>query len=196
MKRKILPSVFFARDARVVARELLGKYLVRRMNGKIERYRIVETEAYIGPHDKACHAYKGRTKRTEVMFGPAGRWYIYFVYGMHEMLNIVTGPEGYPAAVLIRGVEALPTPHSKSHSSVLQNTRIDGPGRVTKKLGITRALNGKPASRVSGLWIEEGSERLPARAVKRTPRIGVAYAGEWAAKLYRYILEPKRKTSR
>src|SRR3989344_1000157 len=91
-------------DAQTVAHSLLGKYLVRRVNGKTKAYKITETEAYVGPHDKASHAHRGKTKRNEVMFGPPGHWYVYFTYGMHYMLNIVTGRDGYPSAVLIRGI--------------------------------------------------------------------------------------------
>src|SRR5215470_2475640 len=98
----ILRSVFFERPADVVARELLGKVLVRHIKGMRIALTISETEAYLGPHDLACHAARGRTPRTEVLFAPAGTLYVYLVYGMHWMLNIVTGPSGYPAAVLIR----------------------------------------------------------------------------------------------
>lgn len=150
---------------------MLGKYLVCRVRGKTTAYKIVETEAYVGPHDKASHAHRGKTKRNEVMFGEAGHWYVYFVYGMHNMLNIVTGPKGYPAAVLIRGVEG-----------------AIGPGRLTKKLGVTRALNGKAASKKSGLWIEDRGKKVNPRHIKRTPRIGVPYAKDWAKKPLRFVL--------
>ena len=97
----VLDSAFFSRPALVVARELLGKYLVRQLDGEQIAALIHETEAYIGPRDLACHAAKGCTPRTEVMFGPAGRWYVYFIYGIHWMLNVVTEVEGFPAAVLL-----------------------------------------------------------------------------------------------
>jgi len=177
--RRVLTPAFFDRDALLVGRELLGKYLVRRVRGKTRAYRIVETESYIGPDDKASHAHKGRTKRTEVMFGPPGRWYVYFVYGMHEMLNIVTGKKEYPAAILIRGVE-----------------EAIGPGRLTKRLEIGRELNGKPASKSSGLWIEDRGEKVPLTDIEATPRIGVAYAKEWAAKPYRFVLREFAKRPR
>jgi DNA-3-methyladenine glycosylase len=133
---------------------------------------ITETEAYDGPHDKACHAHKGRTGRTEVMFGEAGHWYVYFVYGMHHMLNMVTGPIGYPAAVLIRGVE-----------------HINGPGKVTKELSIYKDLNTKKAVRENGLWIEDRGVIIDPVHILRTPRIGVTYAGEWAQKPYRFVMK-------
>src|SRR6185436_20546414 len=121
--KKVLARKFFERNALTVARELLGKYLVRKVGQKTVAYKITEVEAYIGPHDLASHASKGRTKRTEVMFGHPGHWYVYLIYGMYEMLNIVTDKFNYPSAVLIRGVEG-----------------VSGPGRLTKTLKITRAL--------------------------------------------------------
>jgi DNA-3-methyladenine glycosylase len=169
--RKALKPDFFNRDARVVARALLGNYLVRRIRGKISRYKIIETEAYLGPYDLASHARHGKTPRNTPMFGPPGFWYVYFTYGMHYMLNIVTGEDGKPSAVLIRGIE----------ESV-------GPGRLTKKLGIDKKLNAKKASKISGLWIEDRGGEISSRHIKRTPRIGIAYAGQWAEKPYRYIL--------
>lgn len=141
------------------------------------RHVITEVEAYDGVEDKACHASRGRTSRTEVMFGPAGRWYVYLCYGMYEMLNIVTDPRDHAAAVLIRGTK-----------------EISGPGRLTKALGITRALNNKPADAKSGLWIEHSGIIVPKKEILRTPRIGVAYAGEWAEKPWRFVwMEQKKK---
>jgi DNA-3-methyladenine glycosylase len=166
-----LAPEFFRRPALRVARELVGKVLVRRhADGRLEAAVIHETEAYVGPHDKACHAAKGLTPRTAVMFGPAGVWYVYFVYGIHWMLNVVTGEEGFPAAVLLRGAG-----------------RWVGPARLTKGLAIDKDFNGQPASAASGLWIEDRGIALPRGAVRRTPRIGVEYAGEWAAKPYRFV---------
>lgn len=133
---------------------------------------ITEVEAYDGPEDKACHASRGRTARTSVLFGPPGHWYVYLCYGIHEMLNLVTGPEGYPAAVLIRGVEG-----------------FVGPGRVTKALGIDRRFNTRPADRAAGLWIERPSRAPDPAQILATPRIGVDYAGlEWASKPWRFVL--------
>ena len=100
---KVLEEAFFDRPTLTVAEELLGKNLCREVNGEIRRMRICEAEAYDGPDDKACHAHRGKTPRNEVMFGAAGRWYVYLCYGIHWMLNAVTGPADYPAAVLIRG---------------------------------------------------------------------------------------------
>lgn len=174
-QRLILAGDFFARPALVVARELIGKFLVRRIDGVDGEIAgpIIETEAYIGPHDLACHASKGCTARTQVMFGPAGFWYVYLIYGIHWMLNVVTDTEDYPSAVLIRGVGDW-----------------DGPGKLTKALAIDKQLNGRPASPTSGLWIEDRGYRPPRRLVQRTPRIGVDYSGDWAAKPYRFVLAP------
>lgn len=170
---RILTKTFFNRDTLVVAEALLGKFLVRQNGKEMSAFQITEVEAYDGPEDKACHAHRGKTARNEIMFGPAGFWYVYFVYGMHEMLNIVTGPKEYPAAVLIRGVEG-----------------IDGPGRVTKRLNITRELNKKPAMHTSGLWIEDRGIIVPKKEIKKTPRIGVSYAGPmWANKEYRFVIK-------
>jgi len=157
-----------------LARSLVGKILARRRpDGTVARHRITEVEAYDGENDLACHASKGRTRRTEVMYRPGGVWYIYLCYGVHEMLNLVTGPADYPAAVLIRGVEG-----------------ISGPGRLTKRLAIDRQLNGVPAVRVSGLWIEDDGFKVPRTGLRTGPRIGVDYAGpDWAVKPWRFWVE-------
>ncbi len=170
-----LAQAFFDRPADRVAQELLGSFLtVRGPDGRLTWHVVFETEAYLGAHDLACHAARGMTPRNAVMFGPAGFWYVYLCYGMHWMLNVVTGPRGVPAAVLIRGVG--------SHA---------GPGRLTKALGIDAEHNGQRAGRASGLWFEAGPA-VPARLVSRTPRIGVGYAGEWAAKPLRFVVDPER----
>ena len=172
-----LPPAFFQRPAEHVARDLLGKRLVRNMGGSVIGSTVVETEAYVGPHDLACHAARGRTARTEVMFGPPGTAYIYLIYGLHWMLNVVTGDEGYPAAVLIRGIDG-----------------VIGPGRVAAALGITRTLNGALCSPASGLWFEEIAERVPAGPILKTPRVGINYAGPvWAAKKLRFVLQPRAR---
>lgn len=154
------------------ARGLLGKYLVRSGEGGTTAHMITEVEAYDGEHDLACHARAGRTARTEVLYAASGVWYVYLCYGIHEMLNLVVGPEDWPSAVLIRGVEGIP-----------------GPGRVTKRLGIDRKLNCRLAGEESGLWIEDRGVRVPRSAVTATPRIGVDYAGPiWAGKPWRFVL--------
>jgi DNA-3-methyladenine glycosylase len=169
-----LDPAFFARAADSVARDLLGRTLVRRISGKRMELIINETEAYLGPHDLACHAARGRTARTEVMYGPPGTLYVYFVYGLHWMLNVVTGQEGYPAAVLIRAAGD-----------------ISGPARLTRALAIDAVLNGRIAAPEAGLWFEGGGS--PAARVIATPRIGVAYAGpRWSSRKLRFMLGPER----
>lgn len=160
-----------------LARGLLGRHLVRRFtDGREEARMIVEVEAYDGERDLACHARAGRTKRTDIMYGPGGHWYVYLCYGIHEMLNLVVGPRDYPAAILIRGVEG-----------------AIGPGRVTRALAIDRRLNGAPATVAgSGLWLEDRGVRVPARAIQATPRIGVDFAGPiWTAKPWRFTFDPR-----
>lgn len=169
--RKVLAQRFFARPALTVARNLIGKYLVVARGGKQFAYRITETEAYVGPHDKGSHAHKGRTKRTETMYAKPGTLYVYLIYGMYHMLNVVTDRHEYPAAVLIRGVRGL-----------------DGPGKLTKTLRITKALNNKKVGRESGLWFEDRGVIVPRKDILKTPRIGIAYAKEWADKPFRFVL--------
>ncbi len=174
----------------------MGKFLVRKVGQKIISGMITEVEAYIGPEDKASHASRlwrgspraarGKTPRTEVMFGKSGYWYVYLVYGMHCCLNIVTEKEGYPAAVLIRSVAM-----SAKHSNILQNVGMfetKGPGRVCKKLEIDRNLNARSANKKAGLWIEDRKVRVPASAIQQGKRIGVNYAGKWGNKLWRFYL--------
>lgn len=176
MARVISPEKWQARGTVALARALLGKVLVRTTAaGRAERV-IVETEAYVGVRDLACHASKGCTPRTQVMFGPGGVWYVYLCYGIHEMLNLVTGPAGHPEAILIRGVEG-----------------AVGPGRVTKQLGIDRALNAAWAAPESGLHLEDHGIVAPRRHVISGPRVGVDYAGPiWAAKPWRFRIAPER----
>jgi len=171
--RKILPQSFFQRNTLQVSEELLGKYLVGTSNGTVLARRIIEVEAYDGPLDKASHASRGRTPRTEIMFHEGGCWYVYLVYGMYYLLNVVTDLKDYPAAVLIRSVEG-----------------AEGPGRVGKLFGINKELYGKNASKKSGLWIEDRGVKIPSHAVKKLPRIGVLYAREWAKKPYRFSVDP------
>jgi DNA-3-methyladenine glycosylase len=161
---------FFTRDVLSVAPDLLLKLLaIRTENGDIRRFSIVETEAYRGSDDRACHASKGRTPRTDIMFHEGGRLYVYFVYGMYWMLNIVTGNENDPQAVLIRGLE-----------------ECSGPGRVTKLLGIDRSYYGEDLTSSSRIWIEDPGIKP---VYKTGPRIGINYAGEpWKSKPWKYYL--------
>jgi DNA-3-methyladenine glycosylase len=169
---EILPKKFFERPVLEVARGLIGASLVRRFpDGATIALMLTEVEAYDGPEDLASHAAKGRTPRTKVMFGPAGVFYVYLIYGMHWMLNVVTGEPGHPAAVLIRGT-----------------SDTSGPGRITARLRIDKSLNGKPAKKSSGLWFENRSLAIADERIEATPRIGVEYSGEWARAPYRFVL--------
>jgi DNA-3-methyladenine glycosylase len=174
-----LPSRFFDRPTLRVARELLGKQLVRRSRGRLWKLTIMEVEAYDGPRDRASHASRGRTPRTAVMFGRSGRFYVYFTYGMHWLLNVVTGPEGYPAAILLRG-GAYRDPKTGEWK------HIDGPARLTRFLKIDGKLNAKSASRRTGLWFENGGTEVPKSAILARPRVGVDYAGEWARRKWNF----------
>ena len=156
MKR--LSAADYAVDAVTAAKLLLGKWLCRRLpNGSVLKVRIVETEAYCGEGDTACHAHCGKTERNAPMYEAGGIAYIYLCYGMHNLLNVVTGPMDSPEAVLIRGVEG-----------------AVGPGRVTKLLQIDRTLNREPLMNSKRLWIETDETQQP--RFKATPRIGIGYA--------------------
>ncbi|MBE2249868.1 MAG: DNA-3-methyladenine glycosylase [Myxococcus sp.] len=167
-----LSKRFAARDTVEVARDLLGRLLVHQVGAVARVGRIVETEAYLGPHDLACHSSKGRTARTEVMFGPPGHAYVFLVYGMHHCVNVVTGGG---AAVLIRALEPL--------EGLADDARCDGPGRLTRALGITRALDGAPLDRAP-LFLGRGR---PPRRIATSARVGVDYAGVWAGKPLRFF---------
>ena len=163
----MLPREFYEQKTLVVARKLLGKFLVHQ--GIVAM--ITETEAYIGQKDLACHASKGKTKRTEIMFGPAGHAYIYLIYGMYYCLNVVTEREGFPAAVLIRGVQ-----------------NVIGPGRLTRHFKIDKSLNGEDMTKSKKLCIEDRGVEPRPRQIFRTARIGVDYAGKYKDKLWRFVL--------
>lgn len=170
-----LKKSFFIRPTLLVAKELLGKYLVCRRGAKDISLMITEVEAYIGLDDRASHASRGKTARNKVMFDEGGRWYVYFTYGMHWMLNVVTGRKKYPAAVLIRGTD-----------------KIRGPGRLTKYLKIDKSFYGKLADVKSGLWIEDRGCKIKSSEIIRTPRIGVDYAGPvWAKRPWRFFVLPR-----
>ena len=169
---RVLKRSFYDRDTVSVARELLGQTLCRRLeSGEVLRGRITETEAYDGFEDRASHAHKGATMRNKVMFGAPGRSYVYLCYGVHWLLNFTTREAGYPAAVLIRGVET-----------------VSGPGRLTKHFRVDKRFNELPLTRVAGLWVEEGTASLGEDAILATPRVGVDYAGEtWASMPWRFV---------
>ena len=180
--RKIVSPAFFDRPTLTVARDLIGKYLVRRIGEKTEAFMITETEAYLGPHDQASHAFRGRTMRNAPMYEGPGTIYVYFTYGIHWMLNIVCEDEGFPAAVLIRGLAS-------------DEMRLDGPARLTKHLRIDKMLNARMLGKQTGLWVEDRGARIPRNAITRTPRVGIPNRGVWTDKPWRFVLSAARATS-
>lgn len=176
-KQKTIPRFFYNRDTLKVARGLLGCFLVRKIGKKRIKARIVETEAYVGEDDLACHASKGRTKRTETMYGEPGRAYVYMIYGMYHCLNIVTEVKNYPAAVLIRAVEAEGIPFKK----------INGPGKLCRFLKINRKLNGWDMATGEKLWIERG-EKISSKNIQVYKRIGIDYAKHCREYPWRFTL--------
>ncbi|MDZ7611236.1 MAG: DNA-3-methyladenine glycosylase [Candidatus Moranbacteria bacterium] len=164
----ILNQEFFSGYTPKVAKNLLGCFLMREVDGKIYKGLITETECYRGRHDLACHAAKGKTERTKVMFGEPGRAYVYLVYGVHWMLNAVTEAEGYPAAVLIRGAEL-----RDAQNEIVK--KLDGPGKLTRGLKIGRSFNEWDLTAGEKLWIEGGGDFKKRKIIKK-PRVGVDYA--------------------
>jgi DNA-3-methyladenine glycosylase len=165
-----LSDNFYLQDAVTVAQKLLGKILVHVLDDGIEyRYRITETEAYLGEDDQACHASKGRTGRTEIMYSNGGHIYVYLIYGMYWMLNIVTGIRDYPQAVLIRGID-----------------NIFGPGNVGRKLKIDKTFYGENLLISKRIWIEDAPDETD---FCTTARVGIDYAGEeWKTKPWRFTI--------
>ncbi len=184
-----LTRSFYTHPTRQLAQALLGCRLVRRWHGQRLSGIIVEAEAYIGETDLACHARAGRTLRTAVMYGPPGRAYVYFTYGMHWMLNVVSEAEHFPAAVLIRALEPLEgLDVMQQHRAIPRPIELcRGPAKLTQALRIDQTLNGVDlCSRRSDLWIEPGVP-LPARSVRRGPRVGLGNTPEpWKSKPWRY----------
>ncbi|WP_173048836.1 DNA-3-methyladenine glycosylase [Nitrospira sp. KM1] len=172
-KGAVLRRHYFDRPTLTVAKSLLGKYLVRQNDGRMIAGQIVEVEAYVGPDDLACHASKGRTARTDVMFGPAGMAYVYLIYGMYHCLNVVTEREEFPAAILIRAIN-------------VEGTLIDGPGRLCRFMTIDRSLNRVDLTCGQHLWFEDRQAVLRGLKIETFPRIGVDYAGPWASKPWRF----------
>lgn len=180
-----LPRAFYDRDTIEVARELLGKHLVLRSGGVERVGRIVETEAYLGPHDLAAHSARGRTARTEVMFGPPGHAYVYLIYGMYHCMNVVTQAEGLASAVLLRGLEPVRNLEARSN----------GPGLLCKAMGIDRRLNGHDLLSADFHIVEPPKQQARISIVRR-PRIGVDYAGHWAKRLLRFYVRGSTSVSR
>jgi len=196
---KVLPSAFFDRPTLTVAKELLGKYLVRKVGSKVVALMITETEAYHGFSDLASHARRGKTPRNTPMFDHPGTIYVYFTYGMHWMLNLVCGKKEFPAAVLVRGLSSAATaqraalkaakdPRFTARHTVAASL-LNGPAKLTKFLQIDKSLNHQMLSKKTGLWVEDRGVIVRPRNIVRTPRIGIAYAGEYAKKPWRFVLK-------
>jgi DNA-3-methyladenine glycosylase len=177
-----LPRSFYDRNAVKVAPDLVGCTLVRRIGRRRLLGRIVETEAYVGEHDLACHARAGRTARTEVMFGEPGRAYVYLIYGIHQMLNCVCGPGGDANAVLIRAVEPV------EGSAPWLHPNATGPGNVCKAFGVTRQHNrGDLCLPEAELFVAPRPAAASRPRIAKTPRVGVDYAGLWAEEPLRFL---------
>lgn len=179
-----LPRAFYLRDTREVARDLLGKVLVHQDGGVRRAAMIVETEAYHGPDDRASHARFGPTPRAGIMFGPPGVAYVYLVYGTAHCMNVVTGPEGFPSAVLLRAGAPL--------EGCLHSTR--GPGNLCRALAIRREHDNGRDLGGDDLFVEDAP--APAERIVAAPRVGVDYAGPWAARPWRFLLEGNPWVSR
>ncbi len=172
-----LPREFYDRDTILVAKELLGKYLVHHVHDQVYVGRIVEVEAYLGPHDLAAHSAKGLTKRTQVMFGPPGHAYVYLIYGMYYCMNVVTQAEGLASAVLIRALEPVKN----------ITARTSGPGLLCKAMAIDKSLHGHDLLSDT-FYLAAPVETMRFTIVKR-PRIGVDYAKHWAKRLLRFYIK-------
>jgi DNA-3-methyladenine glycosylase len=179
-----LPRRFYDRDTILVARELLGKFLVHVSDGVERVGRIVETEAYLGPHDLAAHSARGLTPRTRVMFGPPGHAYVYLIYGMHHCLNVVTEREGHASAVLLRAIEPVRN----------LTGRTSGPGLLCRAMHIDRRLNGHDL--VSGDLYIAAPDRPEPVAIAKRARVGVDYAGTWAKRLLRFYVRGNAHVAR
>jgi DNA-3-methyladenine glycosylase len=198
----VLPAAFFRRPALELAPELLGLILVHETDAGITAGRLVEVEAYCGPADLAAHSAGGRrTARNEVMYGPAGHAYVYFIYGMHWCVNVVAATPGVPEAVLLRGLEpvhGIELMRARRGAQIAPAALGRGPGNLTRALGIDRSLNGADLRRGAlRLLRPTGGRRMPAPAdVVRSPRIGVDYAGAWAALPWRFSIGGNASVSR
>ena len=179
-----LPRAFYDRDTIAVARELLGKYIVRAERGRERVGKIVEVEAYLGPHDLAAHSSKGLTERTKVMFGPPGHAYVYLIYGMYYCMNVVTEREGHASAVLLRAIEPV-----KNVAG-----RTQGPGLLCQAMHIDRRLNAHDLTS-NDFYIAAAPKRESLVIVKR-PRVGVDYAGPWAKRHLRFYVNGNPFVSR
>lgn len=187
----IIPREFYNHPTLTVARELIGARLVRILNGQKLIGLITETEAYIGETDLGCHAKAGRTARTAIMYGPPGHAYVYFTYGHHWMLNVVTEREEFPAAVLLRAIQ--PIEKAEIMSARRSGRDTFGPGKLTQAMGITKSENGVDLTdNGSGLWIE-AAQAVPNHLVTKGPRVGLNTVPEpWKSKPWRFLVKDWR----
>lgn len=187
------PSLFEEIPTTELAKKLLGCYLFTCLDGVTTAGRIAETEAYCAPEDKASHAFNHRrTLRTETMYHPGGRAYVYLCYGIHHLFNVVCGPEDLPHAVLIRALEPVEGLEEmmKRRGLKKNSDRIAaGPGMLSQALGIDLKLNGVELSEENGIWIEESEEVSPDMNIVEAKRVGIDYAGKWKDELWRYYIE-------
>ncbi|MGD0022380.1 MAG: DNA-3-methyladenine glycosylase [Smithellaceae bacterium] len=186
----ILNRKFYERDTLEVAKALLGTKLVRQINGLELSGIIVETEAYCGETDSACHAHRGKTPRNAVMFGKPGHAYVYFTYGMHYMLNLVTEAESNPCAVLVRAIVPVKGVKEMEYRRKRKGPKLtDGPAKICQALNIDKSLNGWDLTLGSKLWIEN-YKKIPAKSILATPRIGINYAKDEHKKApWRFLVE-------
>lgn len=193
-----LPDAFFQRpDVVAIAKELLGKVLVTRFGGEVTSGRIVETEAYAGEIDRASHAFKGRTRRTAVMYGSGGVAYVYLCYGLHQMFNIVTNAEGTPHAILVRAVEPLEgvgVMLRRTGKAKPDYTLTRGPGNVGKAFGFHTSQCGLPVTGAD-IMIGDDGYQMPEACITASPRIGVDYAGDHALWPYRFYIRGNKYVS-
>lgn len=186
----VLNTDFYMRDARKVAKDLLGRILVTEKDGILLKAMIVETEAYLGPEDRASHAWNNRkTKRTEAMFMEGGYTYVYLIYGMYFCFNVVCKEKEIPHAVLIRAVEPISGIEVMKNNRGVKNDRLltNGPGKLSMAMGIDRGMDKIDLTKGKKIWIE-GTDYHPVKII-RTKRVGIEYAGEYKEKRWRYYID-------
>jgi len=193
LSNKKLGRHFFAKNTLLVAKELLGKFLVRKIGQEKISAMITETEAYCGPDDLASHASRGKTARTAIMFGPPGYAYVYMIYGMYFCLNVVTEKENYPAAVLIRSVKIAQSEKRKAQNNnsklKAEEINLSGPGKLCRELKIDKKLNGEDIVQSKKLWLEDRGVKIRTSQVLKLKRVGVDYALEYKDKPWRFVLK-------
>lgn len=187
----MLNQTFYNQNTLLIAKKLLGNLLVYNSPQGLISGKIIETEAYVGPKDKASHASKGKTPRTELMFGPAGYWYIYLIYGMYNCLNIVTDKNHYPAAVLIRAVEPIDGIKimEKNRKTTKLTNLCSGPGKLCQAYGIDKKLNQSKAFSKTKLYIKQSKKTIKPSQIIKAKRVGVDYAQNYKDKLWRFYIK-------